>query len=119
MLAEISELFESDPDKGIYTSALATVGKSKNHSDKIAVIKELVPVSLKHESQNPIGFLHSALSIGLHDATEDDCLAIASGIRQFLAKVIREVHNVRLRRDESTIDVAKLRGILDKYKPAT
>jgi hypothetical protein len=114
LLDDIAELFESDADKVKYLEKVAKARLSKVHSQKIDLIKDAVPPSLSRYTANPMGLLHTALSIGIHSLTEEDCLEIASFIRRFLVQIVRDVGNARELDHSLAQDIAKLKSKLDR-----
>jgi hypothetical protein len=60
---------------------LALAEKETQFSKAIDQIKAGIPEALLIYEQNPLTLLHSALSEGLHDHTDQECLLIAQEIR--------------------------------------
>jgi hypothetical protein len=56
-------------------------------SKALSSVKDALPQTLMINGQNPLTLLHSALSDGLHDKTDEHCLEIASCIRVVLAEL--------------------------------
>ena len=56
-------------------------------SKSIDVIKDGIPQGLLINGHNPLTLLHKALSIGLHSATDEECLSAAHDIRLVLAEL--------------------------------
>lgn len=56
-------------------------------SKALSNVKDAVPQSLLINGHNPLLLLHSALSDGLHQRTDEHCLEIASSIRVVLAEL--------------------------------
>lgn len=48
-------------------------------------------MTLTIKDTNPLGILHVALSSGLHAETDEDCLEIASAIRQAIVFLVDEL----------------------------
>ena len=57
-------------------------------SKAVDIIKDGIPEVLKIEGCNPLTLLHNALSVGLHDKTDEECLKLAQDIRNVLVKFI-------------------------------
>lgn len=53
----------------------------------VKLVKEAIPQSLLINGHNPISLLHSALSEGVHELTEEQCLENAHSIRVVLAEL--------------------------------
>ncbi len=65
-----------------------TAAKSETQFSKaLSTVKDAIPEALLINGHNPLTLLHSALSEGLHDRTDDYCLEIAHSIRVVLAEL--------------------------------
>jgi hypothetical protein len=67
--------------------AFERAGKETRFSRAIDDIKAAIPASLLIDTHNPLVLLHSALSEGIHAATEEDCLKWAMSIRVVLTEL--------------------------------
>lgn len=97
LLNKIFDLVEKE-NKDEYKEALKEIEKSKNTSDKIKLVKNMLPQSLKLNGMNPLGALYKALSVGIHNEDDVVCLELAEDIRSillFLSKKITEHENDR------------------------
>jgi hypothetical protein len=56
-------------------------------SKAMEVAKDALPQSLLINGENPLSLLHSALSDGLHNQTDEHCLQIASAVRVVLGEL--------------------------------
>jgi hypothetical protein len=56
-------------------------------SKALAMARDAIPQSLLINGQNPLGLLHGALSDGVHDRSDEECLEIASSVRVVLAEL--------------------------------
>jgi hypothetical protein len=54
-------------------------------------VKTAIPQSLLVDSHNPLTLLHNALSEGLHEMTDDECLALARSIRVLLIELAERI----------------------------
>lgn len=69
---------------------VAELEQAKNEtqfSKAISKIRTALPQVLLINGQNPLSLLHTALSDGLHDQTDEHCLELASSIRIVLAEL--------------------------------
>lgn len=57
----------------------------------IEAIKHGIPESLMVNGQNPLTLLHSALSAGLHDHSDEECLELAADIRVVLTEMVERM----------------------------
>jgi hypothetical protein len=57
-------------------------------------IKHALPESLLIDGHNPLVLLHKALSEGVHEKSDSECLELASSIRIILAELTKKASNV-------------------------
>lgn len=96
-----------------YQVALEEVRKTKNTTDKIALVKDLLPSILKPEQYNPLKTIHDALSKGLHGRTDEECLEDAESIRTSLLFLVDSILSRRKGQQEYTENMKK---ILEKQR---
>jgi len=82
----------------------------------IEKIKSGLPDILLIENQNPLTLLHSALSQGLHDETDEECLTTSSIIRTILFELSDRITHILKNTSELQNAVKKL--IKKKNNPA-
>lgn len=80
----------------------------------IEVVKDVVPRELMIGGQNPLLLLHSALSQGLHDGTDQDCLELAQAVRVVLSELTERISSVL--KDEEELKLAVSRLLQSKQK---
>lgn len=73
-------------DAGVVT-VLENAKKETQFTKALASVKDAMPQALLINGHNPLTLLHSALSDGLHDQTDEHCLEIASSVRVVLAEL--------------------------------
>ena len=56
-------------------------------SKALSIVKDAIPQVLLLNGHNPLTLLHTALSDGLHDRTDEHCLEIANSVRVVLAEL--------------------------------
>jgi hypothetical protein len=83
LLDQVGDLLAGD-EKVKYASALAETKKTRQTSDKIALVKDLLPPILRPDNMNPLATLHEVLSEGLHADTDERCLKLADAVRNVL-----------------------------------
>jgi hypothetical protein len=113
LLSSISDLIEDEKMKESYVLALEETKKAKNAEDKIKLVKDLLPASLRPQDINPLGIIYSSLSEGLHGKTDDDCLELADSIKKSLVFLIDQLLSQKQSKKEFTESMRKL---LDKKK---
>jgi hypothetical protein len=79
-MKEVEDLVE-ETQREEYKKALHDIKESHRASDKIELIKHLIPSALKPGGSNPIDILYGVLSAGLHEKDEKECLEKAHAIR--------------------------------------
>jgi hypothetical protein len=67
--------------------ALEEAKAETQFSKALANVKDAIPQALLINGHNPLTLLHSALSDGLHQRSDEHCLEIASSIRVVLAEL--------------------------------
>lgn len=68
-------------------TALAAAKEETQFSKALTSVKDAIPQSLLINGHNPLTLLHSALSEGLHERSDEECLELASSIRVVLAEL--------------------------------
>jgi len=74
-----------------YSAALLKAKETRVTSDKIALVKDLLPPILRPDGINPLSVLHETLSEGLHDKTDEDCMGLAATAREALVFLVNQV----------------------------
>lgn len=110
LLDSIITLIDSK-EKQIYEKALEAVKKTKVTEEKIELVQDLLPISLQPNGFNPLKSLHSALSEGLHNKTDEECLELADTIKTILVYLLEEI---RSRNDKARVFTTKMKLLLTK-----
>lgn len=71
---------------------LENAKKETQFSKAIDSIKEELPPSLYIEDQNPLKLLHKAVSKGIHNMTDEECLQYAESIRVILFELTERIN---------------------------
>jgi hypothetical protein len=98
-------------ERASFSAALEKVKTTRQTSEKIALVKDLLPPSLEIEGMNPLGILHKSLSEGLHSNSDQECLEYAEAVRESLVYLSSQVSETRTRK---AVFTTKMRKILDK-----
>ncbi|OHV26653.1 hypothetical protein EOS93_15355 [Rhizobium sp. RMa-01] len=61
----------------------------------IGAIKSALPQGLLINGHNPLLALHGALSVGLHDESDEDCLAAAQAVRLVLTDLVEKIATLK------------------------
>jgi hypothetical protein len=110
LLDMIPELLSGN-EREIYQHALELTKQETTASDKIALVKDLLPISLRPGGVNPLNALYQALSEGLHAETDEDCMALAENIRLVLIYLVEQV---ALARESSKSFTEGMKKLLEK-----
>jgi hypothetical protein len=73
-------------------------------SKSIETIKKVIPRELLIQGRNPLMLLHSALSEGLHTLSDDDCLRLATSLREVLFELAERIGQVL--KEQAGLDAA-------------
>lgn len=112
LLGSILDLIDGE-EKQKYKDALEETKKTKVTEEKIELVKDLLPVSLRPEGMNPLSVLHGALSEGLHDKNDEECLEIAVEIRESLVYLTGQIIESKKTSRQFT---ERMRKILEKKR---
>jgi len=109
LLYSIADLIEPN-EKEKYKEALEKTKETKRTEDKINLIKDLLPLSLKPSGMNPLKTLHSALSVGIHSKTDEECMEQAEIIKNVLVFLVNHVLKTKEDKKKFTDNMKKLLG---------
>ena len=74
--------------------ALEEAKKETSFTKALNATKGAVPETLRIKGHNPMTLLHHALSDGLHDKTDEECLERAHNVRVVLASLAERLSQV-------------------------
>jgi len=77
----------------ITLDALNRAKQETQFSKAVSLVKDAIPAALMINGHNPITLLHSALSIGIHAQTDEQCLESAHDVRIVLAELAERLGN--------------------------
>lgn len=77
-------------------------------SKGVEAIKHAMPQSLLINGHNPLQLLHSPLSEGLHNQTDEHCLELATDIRNVLTEFVEKLASALKEDSELSASVARL-----------
>lgn len=72
-------------------AALQEAKKETQFSKAIVDIKDAIPDAIRINGQNPLSLLHGPLSEGIHDKTDEECLELASSVREVLFAMAEQI----------------------------
>lgn len=111
LLESISEHISSKEELEKYNDAMESVRKTKVTQEKIEVVKDLLPNSLRPNSVNPLQVLYDELSEGIHYNSDEECLESADAIRVAMTYLANQV--MRKRKDHNSF-TESIKNLLDK-----
>lgn len=111
LLVSIEGLLTDAAEKKKYVAALEEVKKTTVTQEKIEMVIDLLPISLRPDGMNPLSALHSALSEGIHAENEETCLEYAETVRDALVFLVNRL--VRTKSENKSFS-ASMRKLLDK-----
>jgi hypothetical protein len=103
----IDEVIRVSKKIGASSQMLKTLEAAKEEiqfSKALASVKDAIPQALLINGQNPLTLLHSALSVGLHDQTDETCLELAHDVRVVLIELAERLGQAL--KDEAELDTA-------------
>ncbi|HXY35552.1 MAG TPA: hypothetical protein VEI07_15075 [Planctomycetaceae bacterium] len=103
-----------ESNKAQFTAALDKAENSRVAQEKIDLVKDLLPDSLRPDGLNPLGILHHALSDGLHSLQDAACLGDALKVRHVLEFLVKEIAAAETNKREFT---GGMRKLLEKKSP--
>lgn len=110
LLTDITDLIQEEQQEQ-YIGALAEVKNTIVAQDKIRLVKDLLPTTLRPDGINPLSILHDILSEGLHAHDDETCLELAMDLRK---PIVYLVNQVILRKSQAKTFTDSMRKFLDK-----
>lgn len=93
--------------------AILAAKNQQTYSDKLKVASEVIPATLRPGGSNPFGTLYGLLSDGLHDRTEEECLAISDEIREVFEYIFE---NLRTQIEDEKRFIDKMTKLTSRQK---
>ena len=107
----LDEMIRVAERTGAPAEMIQTLGKAKEETQfarALEVVKDGIPATLLIDGHNPLRLLHRALSAGVHELTDEECLELASSVRVVLTEFSEKVAQVLKDQAELKTAVAKL-----------
>jgi hypothetical protein len=112
IIAEIGKVAARLGGKPAVLASFKAAEKETQFSKAIDDVKDGIPDALKIGGHNPLTLLHQALSEGLHDHTDKECLEIAQEIRLVLTDLAERMSQAL--REEAELQTAVSRLLARK-----
>lgn len=109
-LLDMIEPLVDPSEQQAYKEALEKTKTTRVTQEKIDLVKDLLPASLKPDNINPLGVIHSALSEGLHSSSDEECMKQAEIIRDSLTFLVNQVIKTKKESKSFTDGMRKLLG---------
>ena len=87
---------------------LKAAKKETQFSKAVNAVKHGIPQALLLNGHNPLTLLHSALSEGMHEQTDEQCLELATSIRVVLTDLVERLGNALKDHSELNAAVSRL-----------
>jgi hypothetical protein len=100
-IIRVAQKLEVPADK---LQTLEDAKNEKQFSKAVESAKDAIPQSLLINGQNPLTLLYSALSIGIHEQTDEKCLELAHDVRVVLVELSERLGQAL--KDEAELDSA-------------
>ena len=97
-------------EKEKYQKGLAETKKTIVAQQKIELVKDLLPASLRPQQMNPLDVLHGSLSEGIHSLPDAECLSRAEDIRNTLAIL---VNLINVNRETQKVLTESMRRVME------
>lgn len=110
LLESINELID-ETNQSDYVAALQKVKKTRVTEEKIKLVEDLLPSTLQPDGYNPLKALYSALSDGLHNKSDEECLEKAEAIREILVYLLEQIES---HKQKSKRFSEKMKKLLEK-----
>jgi hypothetical protein len=113
----IQEIAKASAKLGASPEMLAELAKAEKETQftkAIDQVKTGIPPALLIDGHNPLTLLHTALSEGLHDQKDEECLEIAREIRVVLTELAERISHAL--REEAELKEAVSR-LMSRKKP--
>lgn len=109
-IIKVAERTNAPPD------AIKTLRDAKNEQQfkkAVTMVKDAVPESLFIKGHNPLTLLHNALSQNIHNASDEECLALAQAIRTMLFALAERLNQAL----QNETELHKALSVLLKPRP--
>lgn len=111
LLESVAEHISSKDELAHYNEAMESVRKTRVAQEKIELVKDLLPASLRPNGINPLQVMYDELSEGIHYNSDEECLESADAIRMSIAYLASQVMKKKMDHRDFSDSIQK---ILDK-----
>lgn len=114
ILEQIVKVSEKINAPQVNIDRLREAQRETQFSRALDMAKDVMPQSLLIDGHNPVLLLHRALSRGVHELTDEECLELASSVREVLGELSERLSAVLKDKAELTKAVSTLMHPKDK-----
>jgi hypothetical protein len=114
LLDDIGKMMDGMPNHDEFVAKIEEVRGDRQASNKIEVVKEMLPPVLSPGGLNPLGVIYGALSGGIHNDSEEECLELAQMIRESLVFLLATVSLHRKQSAGFSASIDAIKKKLDK-----
>jgi hypothetical protein len=111
LLARIREVAEREGAPSETLSRITQAAEAREFTRSVELMSEAMPDSLRIDGHNPLQLLHTALSVGVHELTDNDCHERAGTVRAVLIGFAKRVASALHDDAELRAAVSKLTAI--------
>ncbi len=108
-IIKVVKKVEDSPDTIV--EELNKAKKNFQFTQAIGEIKHAIPQILLIDGHNPLTLLHSALSAGIHNKSDEECLELATSIRHVLSELSERLGQALAQKDVLSKAISKLLSI--------
>jgi len=101
----------SGDERAKYQKELEKIKSGRIATDKINLVKNMVPVQLRPGGENPLDVMYGLLSEGMHSDSDEECLESAARLKAILNYLIGQIQTAKSNRKEY---MDAMKGVLDK-----
>lgn len=116
LVEEIIKVAKAINAPQVTISALEAAKTEQQFSKAIAGLKDAIPPPLLINGHNPLTLLHAALSQGVHNLPDEECLELATSIRIVLVELAEKLGQALKDEKELSDAVAKLLQVQSSKK---
>lgn len=115
LLDEVIRVAKSISASPASVAMLEAAARDTQFSKAVDDVKDAIPAELLIRGHNPLKLLHSALSVGIHDLSDDECLTKATSVRLVLFELAERLGQAL--KDHATLGAAVTNLLQGKQKP--
>ena len=111
LIARIREVAEREGAPAEMLSRITQAAEAREFKRAVDLVSDAMPNSLRIDGHNPLQLLHTALSVGVHELTDNDCHERAGTVRAVLIGFAQRVANALRDDAELRAAISKLTAI--------